>query len=265
MRGHEREEEYTMKSGKFVLVGVASVVLMGAAAIPSLAQQTNGNKNPDPNGRMGAIMKMFDTNNDGQISRDEANTEKAKIFAEIDKNGDKKLSYDEVKVWSQDMLRKFPTSPRRWGNGPGMQQQADGQNTAGGAGMMAGQGAGPGNGRGPGQGMNRNNGPRMNWQGGPGMMRHGMMYGGRFGGHGGRHGMGHHQSGPRERLAMMFLHADANDDGFISQEEFNVMADHIFTRMDRNDDGVIDQMDLHRRGPMGGQFGPGPNNGPNKS
>lgn len=59
--------------------------------------------------------------------------------------------------------------------------------------------------------------------------------------------------GPRERLAEMFLRADANDDGFISQEEFNVMADRMFTRMDRNGDGVIDMKDMPRmmrdRGP----------------
>lgn len=73
--------------------------------------------------------------------------------------------------------------------------------------------------------------------------------------HHGHHG--HHMRdgmmgpmGPREHLAMMFLRADANDDGFISEEEFNVAMDQAFTRADRNGDGVVDMRDMPRpRGP----------------
>ncbi len=96
-----------MKSGKLVLAGIASVMLVSAAAIPSLAQQANGEKMPGPRGPMAYAFMMLDTNKDGKITRDEFEADKAKIFAEIDKNGDKKLSYDEVKAWSKDVMAKM--------------------------------------------------------------------------------------------------------------------------------------------------------------
>ena len=228
-----------MKSGKLVLAGIASVMLVSAAAIPSLAQQTNGEKMPGPRGPMAFAFAMLDTNSDGKITRDEFDADKAKIFAEIDKNGDKKLSYDEVKAWAKDVMAKMPE------RGPGMGPDggpdapppppppADGKAPPpppGADKADAGPMSGPG-------GMD---GPRGEWRRGPN-------------GHHGKHHHGPRHMDPRERLAQMFLRADANDDGFISQEEFNVMADRMFTRMDRNGDGVIDMKDMPRmmrdRGP----------------
>lgn len=217
-----------MKSGKLVLAGIASVMLVSAAAMPVLAQQANGDKMPGPRGPMALAFAMLDTNKDGKITRDEFDADKAKIFAEIDKNGDKKLSYDEVKAWAKDVMAKMPD------RGPGMGPDgappppADGKappppppgDDKADAGPMGG-GSG---------GMDA---PRGEWRHGPK----------------GPHGKHHHgprHMDPRERLAEMFLRADANDDGFISQEEFNVMADRMFTRMDRNGDGVIDMKDMPR-------------------
>lgn len=210
-----------MKSGKLVLAGIASVMLVSAAAIPSLAQQTNGDKMPGPRGPMAFAFAMLDTNSDGKITRDEFDADKAKIFAEIDKNGDKKLSYDEVKAWAKDVMAKMPE--RGPGMGPDGGPDAPPPPPPPGADKAdAGPMGGP-------DGMN---GPRGEWRHGPK----------------GPHGKHHHgpRMDPRERLAQMFLRADANDDGFISQDEFNVMADRMFTRMDRNGDGVLDMKDMPR-------------------
>lgn len=230
-----------MKSGKLVLAGIASVMLVSAAAIPSLAQQANGDKMPGPRGPMAFAFAMLDTNSDGKITRDEFDADKAKIFGEIDKNGDKKLSYDEVKAWAKEVMAKTPE------RGPGM--GSDGGPDAPPPPPPPADGKAPPPPPPPGAdkadagpmgGPDEMGGPRGEWRHGP------------KGPHG-KHHMGPRHMDPRERLAEMFLRADANDDGFISQEEFNVMADRMFTRMDRNGDGVIDMKDMPRmmrdRGP----------------
>ena len=239
-----------MKSGKLVLAGIASVMLVSAAAIPSLAQQANGDKPPapGPRGPMAFAMSLLDTNKDGKITRDEFDADKAKIFAEIDKNGDKKLSYDEVKAWSKDVMAKMadnavgpdagpdaPPPPPADGKAP-PPPPADGKAPP----PPAADGKAPPPPPPPGPekadagsmgGPDGMDGPRGEWRHGP------------KGPHG-KHHMGPRHMDPRERLAEMFLRADANDDGFISQEEFNVMADRMFTRMDRNGDGAIDMKDM---------------------
>ncbi|MCD2174803.1 EF-hand domain-containing protein [Rhizobium sp. C4] len=224
-----------MKSGKLVLAGIASVMLVSAAAIPSLAQQANGEKMPGPRGPMAFAFAMLDTNSDGKITRDEFDADKAKIFAEIDKNGDKKLSYDEVKAWAKDVMAKMP--------GPGAGPDAPPPPPPPADGKAPPPPPPPGPEKadtGPRGAPDEMDGPRGGWAHGP-KGPHGM------------HHMGPRHMDPRERLAQMFLRADANDDGFISQEEFNVMADRMFTRFDRNGDGVIDMKDMPRmmrdRGP----------------
>lgn len=235
-----------MKSGKLVLAGIASVMLVSAAAIPSLAQQANGDKMPGPRGPMALAFTMLDTNSDGKITRDEFDADKAKIFAEIDKNGDKKLSYDEVKAWSKDVMAKMASAAPGPDGGPDAPPPppADGKAPppppADGKAPPPPPPPGPEKAdAGPMGGPDGMDGPRGEWRHGPK----------------GPHGKHHHgpRMDPRERLADMFLRADANDDGFISQEEFNVMADRMFTRFDRNGDGAIDMKDMPRmmrdRGP----------------
>ncbi len=223
-----------MKSGKLVLAGIASVMLVSAAAIPSLAQQANGDKPPapGPRGPMAFAMSLLDTNKDGKITRDEFDADKAKIFAEIDKNGDKKLSYDEVKAWAKDVMAKMPE--RGPGMGPAGGPDAPPPPPPPADGKAPPPPPPPGADKadaGPLGGPDGMDGPRGEWRHGPK----------------GPHGKHHHgprHMDPRERLAQMFMRADANDDGFISQEEFNVMADRMFTRMDRNGDGAIDMKDM---------------------
>ena len=224
-----------MKSGKLVLAGIASVMLVSTAAMPVLAQQANGDKMPGPRGPMAFAFAMLDTNSDGKITHEEFDADKAKIFAEIDKNGDKKLSYDEVKAWAKDVMAKMP--------GPGMGPEGGPDAPppppppADGKAPPPPPPPGPDKAdAGPMDGPDGMDGPRGEWRHGP------------KGPHGKHHmgGMGPRHMDPRERLAEMFLRADANDDGFISQEEFNVMADRMFTRMDRNGDGVLDMKDMPR-------------------
>ena len=245
-----------MKSGKLVLAGIASVMLVSAAAIPVLAQQSNGDKQamPGPRGPMAFVAQMLDTNNDGKITREEFDADKAKIFAEIDKNGDKKISYDEAKAWARDVMAKMPGPGMGPDGGPGAPPPppADGKAPppppAGDDQAKAGPDGKPG--PGPMGGPDDMAGPRGDREWGPGPK----------GPHGKHHGHHGHMD-PRERLAGMFLRADANDDGFISQEEFNVMADRMFTRMDRNGDGVLDMKDMPRM-PMMRDHKPG--DGPKK-
>ena len=220
-----------MKSGKLVLAGIASVMLVSAAAIPSLAQQASGDKMPGPRGPMAFAMTMLDTNSDGKITRDEFDADKAKIFAEIDKNGDKKLSYDEVKAWAKDVMAKMPGPGMGPDGAPPPPPPADGKAPP----PPPPPGADKAD-AGPKDGPDGMDGPRGEWRHGP-KGPHGMHHMG---------GMGPRHMDPRERLAEMFMRADANDDGFVSQEEFNVMADRIFTRMDRNGDGVLDMKDMPR-------------------
>jgi hypothetical protein len=260
-----KEEEYTMKSGKLILASLGAALLMSAAAVPSFAQQADGNKMPGqmagqmpgPRGPESVFFKMFDTNSDGKITREEENTEKAKLFAEIDKNGDKKLSYDEVKAWAQEVMSKMPTPPApgdvqnadagapppppaddQAAGKPGAQPPADGKQPP-----PPPPGAGPD--AGPAAGQGPEGGPEGGPMDGPGMRHHE------------HHGDHMHEGmmgpmGPREHLAMMFLRADANDDGFISEEEFNVALDQMFTHADHNGDGVVDMRDMPRPGPHHG-------------
>ena len=234
-----------MNSGKLILASLGAVLLVSTASVPSFAQQADANtmpgqmtgQMPGPRGPAAMLFKMFDTNNDGKITREEETAEKAKIFAEIDKNGDKKLSYDEVKAWAQEMMSKMPAPPA-----PGDAQNADAgappppppsdDQAAGGPGTPPPPPPGPGPDGGP------NDGPGMHHHGHHHHMRDDMMRPGMDG-----------PMGPRVGLAMMFLQADANDDGFISEEEFNVAVDQMFTRADRNGDGVVDMRDLLRPGP----------------
>jgi hypothetical protein len=75
--------------------------------------------------------------------------------------------------------------------------------------------------------------------------------------------MGHKgHGGPGGGLIGGFAHADADNDGFVSEAEFNVMTDMAFSKMDRNGDDVLDAKDMPKpHGPRPGGQPKAPNNG----
>lgn len=227
-----------MMKRKLILAAAASTLLLGASAAAFAAVEP---ENPPP-GPGGAMMKMFDTNADGKVTREEADAKKAELFAQADKNGDKLISYDEAKAFFKEMAA---TAPGPQQDDPQGAPPPEGADNGDAPPPPPGDQTGPQGG--PQSGPDGHHGPRD----GMGM---GRDFGGRPGGHG-MHAMHDHDfGGPRVGMLMGFVKADANDDGFISESEFNFVTDKAFTRMDRNGDGIIDARDMPHD--MGGPRGP---------
>lgn len=239
-----------MKLGKLVLVGIVLVMLVSVVVILLFVQQVNGDKLLVFGlcGFMVFVMSLLDMNKDGKIMCDEFDVDKVKIFVEIDKNGDKKFFYDEVKVWLKDVMVKMVDNVMGLDDGLDVllfllvdgkvflllfvdgkvlllflvdgkvlflflllgYEKVD-------VGLMG--------------GLDGMDGLCGEW-----------CYG--LKGLYGKYYMGLCYMDLCECLVEMFFCVDVNDDGFISQEEFNVMVDCMFMCMDCNGDGVIDMKDM---------------------
>ncbi len=212
-----------MKRGLTLLV-ITSGTMLG---VSGAAMAADGAPPRDPHG---AMMKMFDADGDGKVTREEAATKRAELFAQADTNGDRQISYDEARAFMKSMVANMPEPPEMGppgdGNEPpppppggeGSQDNAAEQPDAPGVMAEAPNGAMPGT-----------RGQHMN---------------GHDRGHHGRDG--HMRFGPRTRAAIKFVQVDANDNGFISEDELNFVMERAFSMMDRNADDVIDARDMHR-------------------
>jgi Ca2+-binding EF-hand superfamily protein len=112
-----------MYRNKLILTALSSVLLLGAAAGSSFAAPGDQADHPGHHGKMQhgmmggprgeafreiafvRMLKQFDTNKDGQISRQEATDGMEKIFAAIDTNHDGSLTPGEIREYRQAQFK----------------------------------------------------------------------------------------------------------------------------------------------------------------
>jgi Ca2+-binding EF-hand superfamily protein len=112
-----------MYRNKLILTALSSVLLLGAAAGASFAAPGDRPDRPGHHGRMdhgmmggprGAafreiafvrMLKQFDANKDGQVSKQEATDGMEKIFAAIDTNHDGSLTPGEIREYRQAQFK----------------------------------------------------------------------------------------------------------------------------------------------------------------
>ncbi|CDO36880.1 EF-hand domain-containing protein [Novosphingobium sp. KN65.2] len=156
---------------------------------------------------------MMDTDGDGVVTRAEAQASAAAMFARMDVNKDGKLDEADRELRHTEMkTRMFEMMDANKDGSISKQEFMDARHP--GPDGMGGPG-GPGM-NGPGM-----DGPGMDGPGGPGMK-----------GHHGKHDW--HRGG----MAMMKM-ADTNNDGAISQAEFEAASAKHFDMMDANKDGKV--------------------------
>jgi Ca2+-binding EF-hand superfamily protein len=114
-----------MSRNKLILAALSSVLIVGAAAGASFAAppRDGHHRPPHPHAMMGRpgmeamrevafvrMLKQFDTNKDGQVSKQEATDGMEKIFAAIDTNNDGSLTPGEIRKYHQTQMkdRKAP-------------------------------------------------------------------------------------------------------------------------------------------------------------
>ncbi len=229
---------------------------------------------PGPHGPN--FMKVFDTNKDGRLSRDEL-AKATEKFNELDENNDGELDPRELmgpppEEMGEEMARgpqggpRGEFGPRRRGpqgpQGPG--SEGEHPRRFGPQGFNGPQGPpedGPRGRRGPGAGGPPEEGSP---QGGPpqdGPPQEGRRRGPEgFRGPGGPDGPG---GRGMEFMQRMFEQLDANDDGKISEDEAPPKMKQRFSMIDANGDGAIDMNELGHARP-GGLEGKGRGPGANR-
>ncbi|EJZ22269.1 EF-hand domain-containing protein [Rhizobium sp. Pop5] len=104
-----------MYRNKLILAALSSVLVFGAAAGASFAAPGDGPRQHAGMGRPGRdaffeityvrMLKQFDTNKDGKISKEEATEGVDKIFAAIDTNNDGSLTPGEIRQYRQAEMK----------------------------------------------------------------------------------------------------------------------------------------------------------------
>ncbi|MGO7032620.1 calcium-binding protein [Rhizobium ruizarguesonis] len=208
-----------MYRNKLILAALSSTLIFGAAAGAVFAAPGDGpRQHPGMHGPGPAafreityvrMLKQFDTNKDGQISKDEATAGIDKIFAAIDTNKDGSLTPGEIREY-----RKTQMQPMR-----DQRKQEAGENKDANAAPTAPETADNNDqGRPPRDGHDGRDGHR--W----------MRHGGNF-----------------MRASLMMQRIDTDQNGQISKQEAEAAFDKLFARMDRNKDGVISIDDMPDR------------------
>ena len=111
-----------MSRNKLILAALSSVLIVGAAAGSSFAAPGDKHKHPPkphhammgggPRGPMMRevvfvrMLQQFDTNKDGQISKDEAKNGMETIFAAIDTDNDGSLTPGEIRKYHEAQMAK---------------------------------------------------------------------------------------------------------------------------------------------------------------
>ncbi|WP_018898238.1 EF-hand domain-containing protein [Rhizobium sp. 2MFCol3.1] len=112
-----------MSRNKLILAALSSVLIVGTAAGSSFAAPGDKHKHPPRphhammgGGMRGPVMRevvfvrmlqQFDTNKDGQISKDEAQKGMEAIFAAIDTNNDGSLTPGEIRKYHEAQMAKM--------------------------------------------------------------------------------------------------------------------------------------------------------------
>jgi Ca2+-binding EF-hand superfamily protein len=112
-----------MYRNKLILTALSSVLLLGAAAGASFAAPGDRPDRPGHHGKMGhgmmggprgaafreiafvRMLKQFDANKDGQVSKQEATDGMEKIFAAIDTNHDGSLTPGEIREYREAQFK----------------------------------------------------------------------------------------------------------------------------------------------------------------
>ncbi|ANP88140.1 EF-hand domain-containing protein [Rhizobium leguminosarum] len=104
-----------MYRNKLILAALSSTLIFGAAAGAVFAapgdgpRQHAGRHGPGPDAfreiTYVRMLKQFDTNKDGQVSKDEATAGLDKIFAAIDTNKDGSLTPGEIRAYRQTQMQ----------------------------------------------------------------------------------------------------------------------------------------------------------------
>ncbi|TAY72437.1 EF-hand domain-containing protein [Rhizobium ruizarguesonis] len=207
-----------MYRNKLILAALSSTLIFAAAGAVFAAPGDGPRQHPGMHGPGPAafreityvrMLKQFDTNKDGQISKDEATTGIDKIFAAIDTNKDGSLTPGEIREYRKTQMqamrdqRKHEAGENKDANAaPTAPETADNNDQ----------------GRPPRDGHDGRDGHR--W----------MRHGGNF-----------------MRASLMMQRIDTDQNGQISKQEAEAAFDKLFARMDRNKDGVISIDDMPDR------------------
>ena len=208
-----------MYRNKLILAALSSALILGTAAGTSFAAPGDGPRQHAGMGRPGRdafreityvrMLKQFDTNKDGQVSKQEATDGIDKVFAAIDTNNDGSLTPGEIRQYRQAQMKAMRDQ----------RKQDAGTNSDANAAPAA-----------PETADNNDHGhqPRD--------------------GHGGRDGHPWmHHGGNIMRASIMMQRIDTDQNGQISKQEAEAAFDKLFARMDRNKDGVISIDDMPDR------------------
>ncbi|NYJ13459.1 hypothetical protein GGI64_004543 [Rhizobium leguminosarum] len=210
-----------MYRNKLILAALSSTLIFGAAAGAGYAAPGDGPRQHagmhGPHGPGPAafreityvrMLKQFDANKDGKVSKEEATAGLDKVFAAIDTNNDGSLTPGEISAYQKTEMQAMRDQRKQEaGDNKGDTAAATPDNDD--------QGRPPRDGHG---GHDGRDGHR--W------MRHG---------------------GTFMRASMMMHRVDTDQNGQISKQEAVAAFDKLFARMDSNKDGVISIDDMPDR------------------
>lgn len=191
-----------------MLIAAASAMAMTAGAV-LVAQEAPVGREGRHGGRGHGMMQRADANNDGTITRAEADTAAAQMFVRLDGNNDGRLTTEDRAAAAERASGEMFARVDADGNGSISRAEWDAHHQ---------------------QRQARRDERRATRQanaGEPGAPAAGGRHHGRHGGHRG------------DRMAMMAQRADTNHDNAVSREEFMTAASARFARADTNGDGSI--------------------------
>ncbi|AUW40491.1 EF-hand domain-containing protein [Rhizobium leguminosarum] len=207
-----------MYRNKLILAALSSTLIFGATAGTGFAAPGDGpRQHPGMHGPGAAafreityvrMLKQFDANKDGKVSKDEATAGIDKIFAAIDTNKDGSLTPGEIREYRKTQMQAMRDQ----------RKQEAGENKDANAAAAT---------------------PEIADNNDQGRPRDG---------HDGRDGhRWMHHGGNIMRASIMMRRVDTDQNGQISKQEATAAFDKLFTRMDSNKDGVISIDDMPDR------------------
>ncbi|MCL6705696.1 EF-hand domain-containing protein [Pseudomonas sp. R2.Fl] len=213
-----------MKTKTLVLAALAASLTLGTSATAFAARENGGPMRPHARAAMFVrMLQEFDTDKNGQISRDEATAAAETVFAAIDADKDGSLTPGELRKHREARIaewRKEREAARADDQDNGAPQENAQREE---------------NDQGPDRWQRGEDGPRYGWGWGP----HG---------DGPRHAWGRDGDGQRPMGGgRLIRQADIDENGQISKPEALAVVDKMFTRADRDKNGAISADDFPKR------------------